>query len=93
VADKQGQPAFQFFLKDNAGTLKVISRDSRQEGDQVIVEARLPAAARGRIAVYNEVTAIFIRPLNQFEADLIGYAFLLLGPFLVLSPPLPYESE
>lgn len=73
VTDKQGQPAFQFFLKDNAGTLKVISRTPVQEGDQVIVEGTFTRRRQGgRIAVYNEVTAVFIRPLNQFEADLIG---------------------
>jgi hypothetical protein len=26
----------------------------------------------GRLAVYNEVNAIVIRPLNQFDADLVG---------------------
>jgi hypothetical protein len=73
ITDKQGRPAFQFLLKDNAGILKVISRVPVQEGDQVIVEGTFTRRRQGgRIAVYNEVNAIFIRPLNQFEADLIG---------------------
>jgi len=73
ITDKHGQPAFQFLLKDNAGTLKVTSRLPVQDGDQVIVEGTFTRRRQGgRIAVYNEVNAIFIRPLNQFEADLIG---------------------
>jgi hypothetical protein len=73
ITDKHGQPAFQFLLKDNAGTLKVTSRVPVQDGDQVIVEGTFTRRRQGgRIAVYNEVNAIFIRPLNQFEADLIG---------------------
>jgi hypothetical protein len=73
VTDKQGQPAFQFLLKDNAGTLKVISRVPVQEGGQVIVEGTFTRRRQGgRLAVYNEVSAIVIRPLNQFFADLVG---------------------
>lgn len=73
ITDKQGQPAFQFLLKDNAGTLKVISRALVQDGDQVIVEGTFTRRRQGgRIAVYNEVTAVVIRPLNQFDADLVG---------------------
>jgi hypothetical protein len=73
IADKQGQPAYQFLLKDNAGTLKVISRVPVQEGDQVIVEGTFTRRRQGgRIAVYNEVSAVVVRPLNQFDADLVG---------------------
>ncbi|HKR78381.1 MAG TPA: hypothetical protein VJR69_01650 [Nitrospira sp.] len=73
VTDKQGQPAFQFMLKDNAGTLKVISRVPVQDGDQVIVEGTFTRRRQGgRIAVYNEVSAVVVRPLNQFNADLVG---------------------
>jgi hypothetical protein len=73
ITDKQGQPAFQFLLKDNAGTLKVISRVPVQEGDQVVVEGTFTRRRQGgRIAVYNEVSAIVVRPLNQFDADLVG---------------------
>ena len=73
ITDKQGQPAFQFLLKDNAGTLKVISRVAVQEGDQVIVEGTFTRRRQGgRIAVYNEVNATVVRPLNEFDADLVG---------------------
>ena len=73
VTDKQGQPAFQFLLKDNAGTLKVISRVPVQDGDQVIVEGTFTRRRQGgRIAVYNEVSAVVVRPLNQFDSDLVG---------------------
>lgn len=73
VIDKQGQPAFQFFLRGTAGTLKVISRVAVQDGDQVIVEGTFTRRRQGgRLAVYNEVSAMVIRPLNQFDADLVG---------------------
>jgi hypothetical protein len=73
ITDKQGHPAYQFLLKDNAGTLKVISRLPVQEGDQVIVEGTFTRRRQGgRIAVYNEVSAVVVRPLNQFDADLVG---------------------
>jgi hypothetical protein len=73
ITDKQGQQAYQFLLQDPAGILKVISRAPVQEGDQVIVEGTFTRRRQGgRIAVYNEVNAVFIRPVNQFEADLIG---------------------
>ena len=73
ITDKQGQPAFQFLLRDSAGTLKVISRIPVQQGDQVIVEGTFTRRRQGgRIAVYNEVSAVVVRPLNQFDADLVG---------------------
>lgn len=73
ITDKQGQPAFQFLLKDNVGTIKVISRREVQDGDQIIVEGTFTRRRQGgRLAVYNEVNAIVIRPLNQFDADLVG---------------------
>ena len=73
VTDRQGRPAYQFLLKDNAGTLKVISRIPVQDGDQVIVEGTFTRRRQGgRLAVYNEVSAVIIRPLNQFDADLVG---------------------
>lgn len=73
ITDKQGQPAFQFLLKDNVGTIKVISRREVQAGDQIIVEGTFTRRRQGgRLAVYNEVNAIVIRPLNQFDADLVG---------------------
>jgi hypothetical protein len=73
VTNKQGQPAFQFLLRGSAGTLKVISRMAVQDGDQVIVEGTFTRRRQGgRLAVYNEVSAVVIRPLNQFDADLVG---------------------
>ena len=75
ATNRQGQPAYGFLLKDQSGTVKVIGLGQAEvrEGDQVIVEGTFTRRRQGgRIAVYNEVTAIFIRPLNQFEADLIG---------------------
>ena len=73
ITDKQGQPAFQFLLKDNVGTIKVISRREVQDGDQIIVEGTFTRRRQGgRLAVYSEVNAIMIRPLNQFDADLVG---------------------
>jgi hypothetical protein len=73
VTDKQGQPAFKFFLEDASGTLKVITRTEVQEGDQVIVEGVFSRRRQGgRIKVYNEVNATSIRPLNVFNPDLLG---------------------
>lgn len=73
ITDKQGQPAYQFLLKGAAGTLKVISRVPVEDGDQVIVEGTFTRRRQGgRITVYNEVSAVVVRPLNQFDADLVG---------------------
>ncbi|HKT36254.1 MAG TPA: hypothetical protein VJR03_15625 [Nitrospira sp.] len=73
ITDKQGQPAYQFLLRGAAGTLKVISRVRVEEGDQVIVEGTFTRRRQGgRIAVYNEVSAVVVRPINQFDADLVG---------------------
>ena len=73
VMDKEGRPAFQFFLKDGVGTLKVLSRTLVQEGDQVIVEGTFTRRRQsGRITVYNEVNATSVRPLNQLHPDLVA---------------------
>ena len=41
--------------------------------DQVIVEGTFTRRRQGgRLAVYNEVSAVVIRPLNEFDADLVG---------------------
>lgn len=73
VKDREGRPAFQFFLKDAFGTLKVLSRTQVEEGDQVIVEGTFTRRRQsGRITVYNEVSATSVRPLNQFDPDLVG---------------------
>jgi hypothetical protein len=75
ATNRQGQPAYGFLLKDNAGTLKVISLGQAEvrEGDQVIVEgifSRLRQA--GRTIIYNEIKATSIKPINRLNPDLVG---------------------
>lgn len=75
ATNRQGQPAYGFLLKDQAGTLKVVSLGQAEihEGDQVIVEgvfSRLRQA--GRIIVYNEIKAISVKPMNRLNPDLVG---------------------
>lgn len=75
ATNRQGQPAYGFLLKDQAGTLKVVSLGQAEihEGDQVIVEgvfSRLRQA--GRVIVYNEIKAISVKPMNRLNPDLVG---------------------
>ena len=75
ATNRQGQPAYGFLLKDQAGTLKVISLGQIEvrEGDQVIVEgvfSRLRQA--GRTMIYNEIKALSIKPMNRLNPDLVG---------------------
>ena len=75
ATNRQGQPAYGFLLKDQAGTLKVISlgQVDVREGDQVIVEgvfSRLRQA--GRMIIYNEIKALSIKPMNRLNPDLVG---------------------
>ena len=75
ATNRQGEPAYGFLLKDQAGTLKIISlgRIEVREGDQVIVEgvfSRLRQA--GRTTIYNEIKALSIKPLNRLNPDLVG---------------------
>jgi cytochrome c-type biogenesis protein CcmE len=73
VMDQKGEPTFKFLLADDDGALKVTSRIQVQNGDQVIVEGTFTRRRQGgRLTVYNEVNAFTIRPLNQFNSDLIG---------------------
>ena len=73
VIDQKGEPTFKFLLADNVGILKVTSRIQVQNGDQVIVEGMFTRRRQGgRLTVYNEVNAFTIRPLNQFNSDLVG---------------------
>jgi cytochrome c-type biogenesis protein CcmE len=63
ATNREGQPAYGFLLKDQAGTLKIISLGQVEvrEGDQVIVEgvfSRLRQA--GRTIIYNEIKALSI---------------------------------
>ena len=75
ATNREGQPAYGFLLKDQAGTLKVISLGQIEirEGDQVIVEgifSRLRQA--GRTIIYNEIKALSIKPMNRLNTDLVG---------------------
>lgn len=75
ATNRQGQPAYGFLLKDQAGTLKIISLGQVEvrEGDQVIVEgvfSRLRQA--GRTIIYNEIKALSIKPINRLNPDLVG---------------------
>lgn len=73
VIDQHGQPTYKFLLADSVGVLKVISRIPVQNGDQIIVEGTFTRRRQGgRLTVYNEVNALTIRPLNQFNSDLVG---------------------
>jgi cytochrome c-type biogenesis protein CcmE len=75
ATNRQGEPAYGFLLKDQAGTLKIISLGQLEvrEGDQVIVEgvfSRLRQA--GRTIIYNEIKALSIKPMNRLNPDLVG---------------------
>jgi cytochrome c-type biogenesis protein CcmE len=75
ATNREGQPAYGFLLKDQAGTLKIVSLGQIEvrEGDQVIVEgvfSRLRQA--GRMIIYNEIKALSIKPMNRLNPDLVG---------------------
>jgi cytochrome c-type biogenesis protein CcmE len=75
ATNRQGQPAYGFLLKDQAGTLKIVTlgQVKVREGDQVIVEgifSRLRQA--GRTVIYNEIKALSIKPMSRFNPDLVG---------------------
>ena len=75
ATNRQGQPAYGFLLKDEAGTIKVIGLGQVEvkEGDHVIVEgifSRLRQA--GRTIIYNEIKALSIKSLNRWNPDLVG---------------------
>jgi cytochrome c-type biogenesis protein CcmE len=75
ATNRQGEPAYGFLLKDQAGTLKIISLGQIEvrEGDQVIVEgvfSRLRQA--GRTIIYNEIKALSIKPMSRLNPDLVG---------------------
>jgi hypothetical protein len=75
ATNRQGQPAYGFLLKDQAGTLKVISLGQADihEGDQVIVEGVFNRLRQvGRSIVYNEIKALSVKPLNRLNPDLVG---------------------
>ncbi len=75
ATNRQGQPAYGFLLKDQAGTVKVIGLGQAdvREGDQVIVEGiftRLRQA--GRTIIYNEIKALSIKSMTKLNPDLVG---------------------
>jgi len=75
ATNREGHPAYGFLLKDQAGTLKVISLGQIEvrEGDQVIVEgvfSRIRQA--GRTIIYNEIKALSVKPMNRLNPDLVG---------------------
>jgi cytochrome c-type biogenesis protein CcmE len=75
ATNRHGEPAYGFLLKDQAGTLKIITLGQIEvrEGDQVIVEgvfSRLRQA--GRTIIYNEIKALSIKPMNRLNPDLVG---------------------
>ncbi len=75
ATNRQGQPAYGFLLKDQAGTVKVIGLGQVEvrEGDQVIVEGiftRLRQA--GRTIIYNEIKALSIKSMSRMNPDLVG---------------------
>jgi hypothetical protein len=75
ATNRQGQPAYGFLLQDQAGTLKVVSLGQVEvhEGDQVIVEGVFSRLRQvGRKIVYNEIKALFVRPLTRMNPDLVG---------------------
>ena len=75
ATNRQGQPAYGFLLKDQAGTLKVISLGQVEvrEGEQVVVEGVFSRLRQvGRTIIYNEIKALSIKPMNRLNPDLVG---------------------
>jgi hypothetical protein len=75
ATNREGQPAYGFLLKSQAGTLKVISLGQAEvrEGDQVIVEGVFSHHRQsGRVIIYNEIKALSIKPINRLNPDLVG---------------------
>jgi cytochrome c-type biogenesis protein CcmE len=75
ATNREGQPAYGFLLKSQAGTLKVISLGQVEvrEGDQVIVEGVFSHHRQsGRVIIYNEIKALSIKPINRLNPDLVG---------------------
>jgi len=75
ATNREGQPAYGFLLKSQAGTLKVISLGQVEvrEGDQVIVEGVFSHHRQsGRVIIYSEIKALSIKPMNRLTPDLVG---------------------
>jgi len=75
ATNREGQPAYGFLLKSQAGTLKVISLGQVEvrEGDQVMVEGVFSHHRQsGRVIIYNEIKALSIKPMHRLTPDLVG---------------------
>ncbi|THJ23352.1 MAG: hypothetical protein CAF45_008130 [Nitrospira sp. CG24E] len=75
ATNREGQPAYGFLLKSQAGTLKVISLGQIEvrDGDQVIVDGIFSHHRQsGRTIIYNEIKALSIMPMNRLNPDLVG---------------------
>ena len=75
ATNREGQPAYGFLLKSQAGTLKVISLGQIEvrDGDQVIVDGIFSHHRQsGRTIIYNEIKALSIKPMNRLNPDLVG---------------------
>jgi cytochrome c-type biogenesis protein CcmE len=75
AANRQGQLAYGFVLKDQNGSVKVvgIGKAEVREGDQVIVEGIFNRLRQvGRAIVHNEIKASVVRPVNRLTPDLVG---------------------
>ena len=75
AANRQGQLAYGFLLKDPNGSVKVVGmgKTAVHEGEQVIVEglfSRLRQVGRG--VVYNEIKATLVRPIDRLHPDFVG---------------------
>ncbi|HJU05199.1 MAG TPA: hypothetical protein VJ692_08585 [Nitrospiraceae bacterium] len=75
AANRQGQPAYGFLLKDSNGSIKVVGlgKADIHEGDQVIVEGIFSRLRQvGRAIVYNEIKATLVRPVDRLNPDFVG---------------------
>jgi len=75
ATNQYGQPVYGFLLRNQAGTIRVISRGqvAVQEGDVVIVEGTFSRPRQvGRTVVDSQIKALSIRPLNRLDPDLVG---------------------
>jgi hypothetical protein len=75
AANRQGQLAYGFLLKDQNGSVKVVGLGKTEvhEGDQVIVEGIFNRLRQvGRAMVYNEIKATVVKPVNRLNPDFVG---------------------
>jgi hypothetical protein len=75
AANRQGQLAYGFLLKDNNGSVKVVGLGKAEvhEGEQVIVEGIFSRLRQvGRAVVHNEIKATLIRPIDRLNPDFVG---------------------